>query len=116
MISAQDARDDFYTIEVAVANRADSTLAATGFVTYVVSAPDTGPLANTAPTAVDDSVTLETKAVVDIPVLTNDFDSDGDSLTIIAFSQGSKGAVSYNADGTLAYAPGKRFKTSDRPV
>jgi len=111
--SASNTQDGFFNIDVAVANAAESTYMASASVTYVVSAPDVEPPPNSAPTAVNDSVILASKVSIDIPVLANDSDPDGDSLRIITFSQGSKGTVSLNSGGTLTYTPERRFKNSD---
>jgi hypothetical protein len=111
--SSPSAQDGFFNISVAVANTVDSAYTTSGLVTYVVSAPDTGPSPNSAPVAVNDSVILESKVSIKIPVLANDSDSDGDSLMISTFTQGTKGAVSLNGDGSLTYTPGKRFKDKD---
>ena len=107
--SAPDAQDGFYDIDVVATSGAYS---ASGSVTYVVSRP-VEPPSNTAPNAEDDNVTLASKSAIDIFVMANDSDPDGDNLTIIAFSQGSKGTVSHDGDDTLTYTPTKRFKSSD---
>ncbi|EKE75966.1 Ig-like domain-containing protein [Gallaecimonas xiamenensis] len=67
---------------------------------------------NRAPVAVNDSATTSGGSVV-IAVLANDSDPDGDSLKVTAIGQGNKGSVRLNADGTLTYTPGNRFKGSD---
>src|SRR3546814_2077524 len=56
----------------------------------VVGAP------NQPPDAVDDSVTVEQSSSVDINVLANDSDSDGDPLTVSSFTQAANGSVSQN--------------------
>ncbi|WP_090363701.1 Ig-like domain-containing protein [Ferrimonas sediminum] len=68
---------------------------------------------NGAPLAQDDSVTLSSKSAVTIGVLSNDSDPDGDTLTVVAVTQGSKGSVEVLADGQLRYHPAKNFKGSD---
>ena len=110
--SAPTAVDGFYTIDVSAAARNDGAYAAAVAVTYVVSAA-VEPPANNPPVALNDSVMLLSKSAINIAVLANDSDPDGDFLTVGAFSNGSKGSVSYNADGTLTYTPAKRFKSSD---
>ena len=112
VISAMGAADGFYPVEVRVANLADPVHEASGTVTYVVDAP-VEPAVNNPPVARNDEVVLLQKSAIEIAVLSNDFDPDGDALSITAFTDGSKGTVSLNADGTLTYLPGKRFKTSD---
>ena len=68
---------------------------------------------NNAPVAVDDSSTLTSVSAVTIAVLGNDWDPDGDTITLKSVTQGSKGSVSINSDGTVTYTPGKRFKSAD---
>jgi hypothetical protein len=109
--SSTNAVDGFYPVLISAANSTDGGFAVSDTVTYVVSLP---PPANTAPSAVDDSVTLSAKDATVISVLANDTDADGDNLTIVAFMDGAKGTVADNGGGTLIYVPGKRFKTSDR--
>ncbi|MDX1803137.1 MAG: Ig-like domain-containing protein [Alcanivorax sp.] len=77
-------------------------------VTYVVQAT------NTAPVAANDSATLaDAASPVTINVLFNDSDADGDPLTVTGATQGSKGTVVINSDGTITYMPQKRFKDYD---
>jgi hypothetical protein len=74
----------------------------------VVAAPS-----NQVPLAVNDDVTILEKSAVTINVIDNDFDSDGDALTIGSVTQGAQGVVTINPDHTLTYTPAKRFKDSD---
>ncbi|MBY4678564.1 Ig-like domain-containing protein [Marinobacterium arenosum] len=83
---------------------------ASASVSVTVSAPTSN---NQAPVAVDDSVTLSSIATVTIPVLNNDYDPDGDSLKVTNVTQGSKGSVRINSDGTLTYSPARNFKSGD---
>jgi hypothetical protein len=46
-------------------------------------------------------------------VLTNDTDSDGDTLSVVSVTQGSNGAVSINPNKTVHYAPALNFFGSD---
>ncbi|MDI3326623.1 Ig-like domain-containing protein [Pontibacterium granulatum] len=68
---------------------------------------------NSAPVAVNDSVTLSSKTAVTISVLSNDYDPENDALSIVGVTQGSKGSVSVNSNGTIYYSPSKSFKSSD---
>ena len=69
--------------------------------------------ANTPPQAVDDAATTLEDTPVDIDVLANDSDPDGDPLSVASFTQGAKGAVSPNGDGTLRYTPNPNVNGSD---
>lgn len=69
---------------------------------------------NQPPVAVNDSAVLESIASINIAPLINDYDPEGDTLTIISVSQGEKGEVVLNNDNTITYLPLKRFKSSDQ--
>jgi hypothetical protein len=61
-------------------------------------------IANNPPVAVNDYASVERHGSVDVPVLLNDFDVDGDSLTIVAASNPSCGSTNINsASGTIMY-------------
>ncbi|MGQ7960134.1 Ig-like domain-containing protein [Pseudomonas sp. SP16.1] len=66
-----------------------------------------------APVANNDQVSLSSISPVVIPVLANDSDPQGAKLTVIAVTQGSKGTVAVNADGSLTYSPSRGLKSSD---
>ena len=63
------------------------------------------PTVNQPPTAVNDTKTTPKNTSVNINVVGNDSDPDGDSLTVESFTQPSKGTVTLNGDGTLKYTP-----------
>jgi hypothetical protein len=94
--SAANALDGFYTIDVGAQRGAD---AASGKVTYVVSSAS----ANGTPVAVDDSGRVAQGSAVTIDVLSNDWDPDRDSLTIVSVTQGSRGSIVINPDSTVTY-------------
>ncbi|MEZ4887550.1 MAG: Ig-like domain-containing protein [Chitinophagales bacterium] len=70
---------------------------------------------NQAPIAVDDNATTTPNTPIDIPILDNDSDPDGDELAIITFSlQPSNGFVSINSEGTgIVYTPNEDFEGVD---
>ncbi|MBY4678275.1 Ig-like domain-containing protein [Marinobacterium arenosum] len=68
---------------------------------------------NSAPVAVNDSVSLSSETAVTIPVLSNDYDPDGDALKVTSVTQGAKGSVRINSNGTVTYTPARSFKDSD---
>jgi len=70
-------------------------------------------VARAAPVAVDDELTLLANGFADVTVLANDNGRDGESLTVVAFSQGGRGTVSPNSDGTLRYTPAINFVGAD---
>jgi hypothetical protein len=63
---------------------------------------------NQIPTAVYDSGTTEMGASVNIDILGNDSDSDGDALdtgSVVITQDPAKGSVVVNVDGTVTYTP-----------
>jgi hypothetical protein len=109
VISPSSAADGFYSVgSSATAN----SRTASGTASFVIDNPTSS--TNQAPKAVNDSSQLSTITSVNVPVLANDSDPDGDKLNIVAFTQGSKGSVSLNSDGTLRYSPAKSFKSGDQ--
>ncbi len=71
---------------------------------------------NDNPVAVDDnnSTDQETPLVIAAAsLLGNDSDADGDTLSIVSFTQGTHGSVADNGDGTYTYTPDAGFTGSD---
>ena len=79
------------------------TSTATVFVT-VLNAP---------PVAMDDDVTTAPDTPIDIAVLADDSDPNGDVLTVIGVTPPGNGSVVVNADGTVTYTPNPGFKGTD---
>ncbi|MCP8690058.1 Ig-like domain-containing protein [Marinobacterium sedimentorum] len=63
---------------------------------------------NDAPVAFSDSAEVALNSSVVIDVLANDIDADGDSLSILNFSQGSKGSVSQSGNNLVYTRDNKR--------
>ena len=63
---------------------------------------------NNAPVANDDTATVAEDSTLDIDVLSNDSDLDGDTLTVTEASA-SNGAVTILASGELSYSPVENF-------
>jgi VCBS repeat-containing protein len=70
---------------------------------------------NDSPVAMDDAAIVDQNSIDNpIDVLSNDIDADGDSLTIIAVTQGANGAVSISNDGSgLTFTPNQGFTGND---
>uniref|UniRef100_UPI000B4BF9A3 cadherin-like domain-containing protein n=1 Tax=Polaribacter haliotis TaxID=1888915 RepID=UPI000B4BF9A3 len=67
---------------------------------------------NDAPVATDDISSTDPGVSVIIPVLPNDTDLDGDTLTISSIvTQPGNGTVTINTDGTITYTPNPGFNT-----
>lgn len=64
-------------------------------------------VANRAPVAVADSIKVVIGQTVLIPVLSNDYDLDGDALTIASFKQARRGYIT-NTGKELSYKAGSR--------
>ena len=80
---------------------------ATTIVSVTVSPVNDPPLA-----ASNEATTLEDTSV-NIPVIANDVDPDGDTLTLAGYTQAANGTVTSNPDGTLNYTPGLNFYGND---
>ncbi|NEP50516.1 MAG: tandem-95 repeat protein [Moorea sp. SIO3C2] len=65
------------------------------------------------PTAVDDTATTDQNTAVEINVLANDSDPEGDPLTVTIDQQGGNGTATVNADGTITYTPNGDFTGTD---
>ena len=72
-------------------------------------------MANTINTSDDDEDTTPYQTPVNIPVLANDIDPEGDDLTAVdsIVSQPSDGTVSILPDGTVTYTPDLQFTGVD---
>ena len=67
---------------------------------------------NDAPIAVNDSATLDEDMSVTVPVLANDSDIDGDSLTVTV-QPAANGVASVTALGLVQYTPNANFNGAD---
>ncbi|MEA5449219.1 choice-of-anchor Q domain-containing protein [Leptolyngbya sp. CCNP1308] len=65
------------------------------------------------PVAQDDAATVMEGASVELAVLSNDTDGDGDALTIAAFTQPTHGTLQQNLNGTLTYTAALNFSGPD---
>jgi VCBS repeat-containing protein len=69
---------------------------------------------NDAPVATSDSATVAKNGSVAIFVLTNDYDVDGDTLTVTSFTQPAHGTVAYSTKNkNFRYTPTKGFSGTD---
>ena len=82
-------------------------LTATGTVTVTVNP------VNDDPVAVDDAAATHESTSVNIDVLGNDTDVDGDTLSTLSASIGANGATGVNPDGTVTYTPNAGFTGTD---
>ncbi|MBE2197677.1 MAG: tandem-95 repeat protein [Anaerolinea sp.] len=67
---------------------------------------------NDAPVAQDDSATTPQETAVIIPVLVNDSDVDGDTLTIVSVTQPTHGVVTHTGSD-VTYTPAAGYSGSD---
>lgn len=68
---------------------------------------------NHPPVAANDQATTSTNTPVKIQVLANDTDPDEDSIRVTSVTQGAKGSVTSNPDGTVTYTPNNGFSGQD---
>ncbi len=70
-------------------------------------------LDSAAPVARTDFATVLENGSVNINVLANDFDPDGDTISVDGLVQASHGYVSQNQNGTLTYTPDPNYNGTD---
>ena len=79
-------------------------------ITSYYTAP---PPPNRPPVAANDSATVNQDSSINLTVLANDSDSDGDSLTITSTTAPLHGLAAVNTNGTVTYTPVARFSGQD---
>jgi filamentous hemagglutinin family protein len=76
--------------------------------------PPPPPTENEPPAASnDDDNIAAVNLPINIKVLANDSDPDGDNLRVISVTQGANGSVVLNSDGTVTYIPNNGFFGTD---
>jgi large repetitive protein len=95
-----------YSVTVTATDNRPGTTPATSTFVWTVTNP--------APVATNDAITIaeDPASLVNIAVLANDNDPDGDPLTVTAASS-PNGIVTINPDGTLDYTPNANFNGTD---
>jgi VCBS repeat-containing protein len=68
---------------------------------------------NDAPVANDDEASVSEDSSVTVPVLGNDYDPDGDPLSVSIVSGPTHGWATVNPDGTITYTPNPDFCGTD---
>jgi VCBS repeat-containing protein len=68
---------------------------------------------NDPPTPRPDTPVLDEDSSIDINVLANDTDVDGDTLTVTAVTQGAHGVTAINPNQTVKYTPAANYNGSD---
>ena len=72
-----------------------------------------GPNTNDQPVVEDDLAETPEDESVNIPILNNDNDPDGDLLTTESCTNGTNGVTVVNADGTVTYTPNANYAGQD---
>jgi VCBS repeat-containing protein len=80
-----------------------------GQIVAIVSTP----FVNHDPVARQDAVEIDEDTTIDIDVLANDSDEDGDAITAAVLTQPAHGTATLNASGTIHYAPARDFNGPD---
>lgn len=88
----------------------DFAVTTAGSTSPPVSPP---PATNHAPTAVGDAASTPAGQAVQVKVLANDADRDGDTLTVVAAGPAGHGAVAVNKDGSVTYTPAAGYTGAD---
>ncbi|MGB6267928.1 MAG: Ig-like domain-containing protein, partial [Olleya sp.] len=79
---------------------------------YIEVLPESGP-ENEAPIANADTATTNEGTPIDVVVIANDFDPDGDPISITGTTDPANGTVTINPDGTITYTPDPGFTGED---
>jgi VCBS repeat-containing protein len=114
-------RTDFESLATATGGKAFVAANASEVVDALIKAIETPTVVNNNPLAVDDTFTTDEDILVNVNVLLNDSDLDGDILTIskingvtvevgIKTTLDSGALLTLNSDGTLSYDPGAAFE------
>lgn len=107
--SSASAANGFYDITATAERSGDPNSTASGTASYVVEAA----LENQPPLAADDSASTAANTPIEIDVLANDMDPDGDPLLVTSVGNGSKGTVNFSAEGLVVYTPAPKAKGND---
>ncbi|MEO0739765.1 MAG: Ig-like domain-containing protein, partial [Cyanobacteria bacterium J06649_12] len=94
---------DSFTYDISDGNGGSSTATVTVMVTEEIP-----PVVNEAPIANDDAVTTDENTPVQVQVLANDTDTEGDALTIVSASAGANGSTSID-NNQILYTPNADF-------
>lgn len=70
-------------------------------------------MATHAPVAQDLTITTDADTPIELKVLANDRDADGDLLSVVSLVQPRHGTVRMNPDNTITYTPDARFNGTD---
>jgi hypothetical protein len=89
-----------------------AAVAAAGVLTLALVAPASAQT-NQAPTPQNDAVTTAEDTAIDINVLANDTDPEGDTLSVAAVGVPAHGTATINGDGTLKYTPAANYHGAD---
>ena len=106
---------DFFgpdTFNYTICDDGTPSLCDTALVTITVAAGTE----NDPPVAADDTYDAFKNIPLNVPapgVLDNDYDPDGDTITIDSYTQPANGAVTLNADGSFTYTPDQDYLGPD---
>ncbi|NIO76520.1 MAG: tandem-95 repeat protein, partial [Armatimonadetes bacterium] len=70
-------------------------------------------LANDPPVAAADSAVVMENSSVNIPILANDYDPDGVTITLLSITQPAHGQNVLEADDTVTYTPNTGYSGAD---
>ncbi len=87
----------------------DGTPALCDQATVTIEVFDNPPAENDPPVANDDNAETQQDIAITIDVKVNDFDPEGDPITVTAITQPAQGAAVLNPDQTVTYTPPSGF-------
>ncbi len=66
-----------------------------------------------APTAVNDSRSIPVNSSITLNLIANDFDTDGDAISVVSVTPSANATATLNPDGSVFYTPNKDFQGAD---
>lgn len=109
VVSGATAPDGYYDAGITAVNRDAGAYQSSVVATYVVNNES----ANSAPAAQDDATETAVNKEVAVDVLANDFDADGDPLSVVSVVGGANGTAHVVAN-RVVYKPERRFSGVDQ--
>jgi hypothetical protein len=98
---------------ITIAPRSVANGSAVVSVAFGPANPPVAPTGNHAPVTADDAGAVSAGGTVSIPVLANDYDPDGDTLSVQSVGQPAHGQVSVGSNGSVTYRPARKFTGTD---
>ncbi len=101
---------------VMIWNLGQDTYDQTSLLNAINEVLDGSPLPDVPPVATNDNYVMESQSSLNVSspgVLSNDSDPNGDSITLVLFTDVSNGILTHNSNGSFSYSPNFDFEGVD---